>query len=139
MKSDFSQLEALQKNWEAKLKNVDLYLEELTREVVALFLAEVIDKTPVQSGELQSGWLGDGELSASVDAFVSGLSIQKKGNVYCIEVSNETPYAAFVEYGHLLPSGNGFVKGQYFMTKTAADVEQKIAGLIKEKLVEKLG
>lgn len=137
MKSDFSQLQQLQKRWVAEQKGIDSYLEELTRAVVVLFLQEVIDKTPVQSGVLQSGWLGDGELSASVEAFVSGLSIRKEGDVYCVEVSNETPYAAYVEYGHLLPSGDGFVQGQYFMTQAADAIGQKVSQLIREQLSKK--
>ncbi len=139
MRSDFSQLIKLQKNLETEAKEVDSFLENLTREVTSLFLKEVIDKTPVQSGELQSGWLGSQGtgLRTSVQAFVEGLSLQKEGNAYRILVNNETSYASYVEYGHLLPSGNGFVKGQFFMTKVADGIEREVEALILEQLVLK--
>ncbi|MFI3175803.1 MAG: HK97 gp10 family phage protein [Bacillota bacterium] len=136
MRSDFSQLKRWQQNLEKECKAIDLLLEELTRDAVGLFLKEVIDKTPVQTGELQSGWLGGG-LSSSVAGFVSGLSLKKEGNTYKIEVSNDTSYASHVEYGHLLPSGEGFVNGQFFMTNVAETVEQQISDLMEKQLALK--
>lgn len=60
--------------------------------------------------------------------------IQKRGNEYSIEVSNNTEYAEHVEYGHRTRGGKGFVPGAHMLELSLAELEERLPGFVRDWL-----
>lgn len=102
----------------------------------------VIPRTPVgvyskksgkKGGTLRRGWTG-GKSGGKGQAYVQGLRVKKKGSVYEIEIINPVKYASYVEYGHRLPGGTGWVKGQFFLTLSESELQRAAPAIIEKKL-----
>ncbi len=95
-------------------------------------------------GTLRRGWTANSEREAECTAVFGGgatagtyakaLPVMKIGNEYRIEVINPVHYASYVESGHRTGDGNGWVKGQYFLTFSEQDLERLAPGIIERKL-----
>ena len=84
-------------------------------------------RTPVDSGQLRRAWNANGPS-------ITGSSIE-------VEISNNTEYAPFVEYGHRTRGGGGWVPGVHMLTDTLKQVESQLSGLITpdfQKVLEDL-
>lgn len=74
---------------EIDIKDLPQFIEKFKQEWMAEFLQRVKAKTPVATGTLRSAWQGE---MHDTESFT---------------VSNDTPYASYVEYGtvHMAPVG----------------------------------
>lgn len=110
--------------WEQKLSEAvnEAYPEEFCRMVVDVAVqleGKAKERTPVDTGRLRNQWrVGE---------------IQKRGNEYYIEVSNDMDYAEPVEYGHRTRNGN-FKEGAHMMELSLAEVSAQLPGYLKEWL-----
>lgn len=71
--------------------------------------------TPVDSGNLRRSWNAEGP-------FYSGG--------WSIKLENNAEYASYVENGHRTRGGNSWVAGQFFMKKSAQQIEAQLPDLI---------
>lgn len=140
---DFDQLLKLQDNF-AKLTEEDWerFCESCLKEMAKRLLSLVIPRTPVgvyskksgkKGGTLRRGWTG-GKSGGKGQAYSQGLRVKKKGSIYEIEIINPVKYASYVEYGHRLPGGTGWVKGQFFLTVSERDLQLATPAIIEKKL-----
>lgn len=148
---DYKQLKRLRDNL-ARLQSMDLerFCFSVSKELAARLLALVIPRTPVgqypkksgkKGGTLRRGWTaktheeaagGGGKPDAK--AYAASLPIVKQGHSYTIQVINPVEYASYVEFGHRTRGGNGWVRGQYFLTLSEQDLERLAPALIEKKL-----
>lgn len=145
---DIRELERFQRRVQ-KFARVDLdkLCRELAKEIAARMLAKVIKRTPVDDGALQKGWTG-GAANVSdkggvvgvngKNGFAQGLEVTKNGSNYEITVSNHIEYATYVEYGHRTRNHQNWVKGRFFMTISAKEVEGQAPQIVERKLLKAL-
>jgi hypothetical protein len=86
-------------------------------------------------GTLRRGWTGK-ETEASAAAFANHLQVQHVGENYVIEISNQVPYASYVEFGHRTANHKGWVKGQFMLTISEKEL-QEIAPKVLERKLQK--
>lgn len=86
----------------------DEVINEITEETNKEILKQIQENTPVVTGNLRAGW---------------ETEIKETSNGYHISVSNDVEYAPYVEYGHRTRGGKSFVKGQYILIRTLANIE----------------
>lgn len=156
---DYKQLKTLKKRLQ-KFQNygLDKFCTDASKELAARLLALVIPATPVgqypadsgkKGGTLRRGWTANSEKeamygalfdgsAASANAYAKSLEISKNGSEYVITVTNPVEYASYVEFGHRTPSGNGWVKGQYFLTISENKLKNIAPAIIERKLNAKL-
>lgn len=147
MASDFSEWRA----WRDKLKNVvdskdELIFEKAAKELAAMLLWLVVNRTPVGQypagsgmvgGTLRRGWTAGKRQGTRI--YAHSLPVSKKGMTFVIEVKNEVNYAIYVEYGHRTPPRKdgsvGWVTGQKFLTLSEEELK-KAAPQIIEKILK---
>ena len=122
-KCDFSELENLEKQFKKLAQtDIDIFCQEVARELAARLLAKVIPRTPVgkgtfeiiegkrytikSGGTLRRGWTANTEDEAesgnvpNASEYAISLRILSEGNNYIIVVENPVKYASYVEHGH---------------------------------------
>lgn len=145
-RADFEQLKRLQKKME-KLQNGDFekFCEACSKELAARLLGKVIRRTPVgvvDGGTLRRGWTATTHAEAesggntNAKAYAESLVINKRGNVYEIEITNPVNYASYVEFGHRTANHKGWVKGRFMLTISEQELQSQ-APKILERLVQK--
>lgn len=122
----FDGLDAMEKNLSQMIEQE--YPAEFRKMVIQIAQElndKIKEKTPVSQGKskrkkggyLQGNWhVG---------------RIEKRGNEYYIEITNNTEYAEFVEYGHRTRGGKGFVKGSHMMELSIAEVQEFLPAHLK--------
>ena len=123
IKVDFSAL----KGWQAALHKAeaDAAIKGSLQEAVALALRGTKQKTPVITGTLRQEWKITG--------------IEKHGNVWEVQLYNDTKYAMYVEYGHRTrlnceTETRRWVPGQYMMKISCDEVERKLPEIVKKHM-----
>lgn len=91
--------------------------KNIATETAKVLFDKVKQKTPVKTGRLKRNWKIKGE---------------RTSNGYMSVVYNQTYYAPFVEYGHIVHTkkGDKWVEGRYMLTKAqkeTLDLYTKIA------------
>ena len=126
---DVSSLNDFAKRLEELGKSMDWFLKKLLITLANRLEGNIIQNTPVQTGELRHSW------------FITDVA--KSGDAYEICICNNKEYASYVEYGHRQTAGryvpalgkrlkNGWVKGQFFMTIEAKKFEEIVDEIIKQ-------
>ena len=116
-------------------KSMDWFLKKLLTLLADQLENNIIQNTPVDTGELRLWW------------FIT--DIVKNGDTYEVSIVNNKEYASFVEYGHRQTEGryvpalgkrlkNGWVEGQYFMTIEAKKFEEIVDDIIRQAVEEML-
>lgn len=127
-------------------KVVEGFIRDFLLEMANTALATIKDNTPVATGYLHNNW------------FVG--KIEKKGDLYEIEIFNNVEYAGFVEYGfrsHWVPGRwegdqfiyekgaktgmyvgkkNGWVEGRFMMRNGIKDIEEKLPAYLERRQVQ---
>lgn len=142
---DFENFKKLQKNLERLEKvDIDKFCRDMAKEVTARLLRKVISRTPTITGTLRRGWTVDTQEEAesgvevSSAKYLNGVSVERSGNDYIIEVFNPVEYASYVEYGHRFKGGNGWRDGRKMLTISVSEVEGITPKLIEKRLEEKI-
>jgi len=152
---DYKQLQQLRENLE-KLQSMDLdkFCRDASKELAARLLALVIPRTPVgqypkasgkKGGTLRRGWTAkthdeaaSGRSNDNPAEHTGSLPVSKSGSTYTIEIINPVEYASYVEFGHRTPGGNGWVRGQYFLTLSEQELERIAPAILERKLEDLL-
>lgn len=90
-------------------------LETSAKRIGIQALRQFKANTPVDTGKLRRSWNAEGP-------FYSGG--------WSIKLENNTEYASYVENGHRTRGGGRWVPGQFFMKKSAQQIESQLPSLI---------
>lgn len=136
VKFDFSELEEFSKKLEKAGASTQTFIEDANNEIALRLLSKVIKKTQpgVYSqnsgkvgGTLRGGWGADKVQKRSVWS----------GEVYATNLTNETYYASYVEYGHRTvvrkDGTRGYVEGRFYLTKSEKEVSAITESLVKKR------
>ena len=135
-KVEFSELTALRDRLERLQKtDFDAFCRAVTKDIAARLLRKTIQKTPVDTGELRRSW-------------TVGM-VEKRGDLYYIEVINPLEYAQYVEYGHRQTPGRyvpaigkrlkkSWVQGKFMLTLSEEEIQRDMDNIIKQKLIRLL-
>lgn len=85
-------------------------------------------------GTLRRGWTGGKKVAAQ--NYAESLKIHHFDDTYVIEITNDTEYGSYVEYGHRTPNHKGWVMGKFMMTISEKELE-KIAPRVLENKIKK--
>lgn len=147
--ADITQIKELQKKVQAILDgDIDKICMKCAKQLAQRLLRKVEKRTPVGVYAAESGVTG-GNLSRK---WTIG-NVAKTGNLYTIEVINQTEYASYVEFGHRQTPGRyvpvlgkrlkkGWVNGRFMLTISEKEIkaiapsvlEKKLAAMLKEAL-----
>lgn len=139
-KADFRELEEFKAKIDLLYEGKDEIMTMVAKELTARLLAQVIRRTPVDTGHLRRGWtMGDTENKrrVSVKKYVSELQINKEGGYYIIEIINPVSYAEYVEYGHETVNG-GWVQGEHMLRISVDEIQRQAPEIITKMLQKQL-
>lgn len=133
-KCDFKQLVRMQEKLQQldtnKLQTICI---SLTNEIASRLLRRVIKRTPVGQypegtgkvgGTLRNGWnIGE---------------VTQTGNLYEVEIINQTMYASYVEFGHRTRNHKGWVRGRFMMTISEKELDAQAPKIIEKRIKEYL-
>lgn len=102
-------------------------------------------------GTLRRGWTASSEREAAtggektVDEFVNGIKVEKKGSTYEVSIFNPVSYAKYVEYGHRQTPGRyvpalgkrlkqGWVHGRFMLTLSEEELNLGKDAILEKKL-----
>lgn len=94
-------------------KASERFTREVLQELGNMLLRRTKRKTPVDTGQLRRGW------------FIT--KVRQRGDVFEIEIYNNTEYAPWVENGHrVVKSGNtvGWSEGFFMMRLSLMEIER---------------
>ena len=149
-KFEFKKFEDMAKAFKqaADHKVIEGFIRDFLIEMANTALERIKEDTPVASGWLRDSWRVG--------------KVEKKGDVYEIEIFNEVEYAGFVEYGfrsHWVPGRwegnkfiyekgaktgmyvgqkNGWVEGRFMMRNNVKDIEEKLPAYLERRQVQLL-
>ncbi|QHZ50918.1 HK97 gp10 family phage protein [Paenibacillus larvae] len=119
---DLSEFNKFTENLE-KASNSDLigrFISDFLIEMAMRADRKIKKRTPVgKTGQLRRNWKVG--------------SVQKMGNEYVVEISNETHYGSFVEYGHRTRDLKGWVEGKFMMTISMKEIERELPKYLEKK------
>lgn len=105
-------------------KETEEFCRECANELALRLLGKIRRRTPVKRGELRRNWMVG--------------SISKKGDVYEIEVINQTSYSSHVEYGHRTRNHKGWVHGKFMLTVSEKEIREAAPDILEKKISAKL-
>lgn len=111
------------------------FCEATVKELAARMLRKVKERTLPGVYPEGSGRSG-GTLRGN---WTIGATIRREGNSYVIDVINPTEYAPYVEYGHRTRGHKGWVKGRFYMTISADELQRDAPKILEKKLAKWLG
>lgn len=94
-------------------------IKSIMQQMAGVLLKSVKDKTPVDTGNLRRKW-ALGEVKAD----------SKEASV---EVTNNTEYAAHVEYGHR-KRGGGMVEGRFMLRRAMDEVAKNLPDVLEDQI-----
>ena len=83
----------------------DEVCEKTTQEIAKVLLKVITTNTPVKTGVLKKAWNNSENLA---------YRVTKQSDGYTVELSNDTEYANWVNYGHRVRNGKQGDFGSYF-------------------------
>lgn len=145
---NFKEFECFTKQLEKLAKEKDKLFQDAAKELAAILLTLVIEKTPVGNHPAESGMVG-GTLKRgwTIQTSLGTMQVSSDGNTYTIEVTNPVDYASYVESGHRQTPGRyvpaigkrlkkRWVAGKFMMRESVEEL-QKIAPKVLERKIER--
>lgn len=121
-----------QKKMKLMENEVSSICEACARELAARLLAKVIKRTPSDTGNLRRGWTGG--VNGNAVSYANSLKVDKKGNIYIIEIINPVEYASYVESGHRTRNHKGWVEGRFMLRISEDELRQSAPKIIEMKI-----
>jgi len=138
------------KEFEQQLKQVtesdmQRFTEQLVAELAGIALAKIIERTPVgeydqlvefttKDKKMVSFTPHTGKQGGTLRRNWTVGVVTRKGDLYEVEIVNNTDYASYVEYGHRTVNHAGWVEGKFMMTITEQDLESIGPAIIERRL-----
>lgn len=124
---EFGEVERMAKTFQKALDErvIERWIRELLLEMAFRAERKIKRRTPVDTGELRRNWrVGN---------------VVRKGKAFEIDISNNTDYASFVEFGHRYGIDlTKWKEGRFMMTISMKLVEKELPKFIERKQVELL-
>ena len=133
----------------------DAFAEECAKELADGLLASVVKRTPVgdYSKEIVVTAKRDGKKHKKGEQYTKRVNpsgrkggtlrsgwtlgeIRKVGDVYKVDVINNTEYAAYVEYGHRTANHKGWVPGKFMITISEQELQQAAPKILEAKIIK---
>lgn len=121
-----------QKKMKLMENEVSSICEACVKELAARLLAKVIKRTPSDTGNLRRGWTGG--VNGNAVSYANSLKVDKKGNIYIIEIINPVEYASYVESGHRTRNHKGWVEGRFMLRISEDELRQSAPKIIEMKI-----
>lgn len=129
---DFSEFKAMTDRFRSAIdtKESERFTREVLQELGNMLLRRTKRKTPVDTGQLRRGW------------FIT--NVRQRGDVFEIEIYNNTEYAPWVENGHrIVRKGEtkGWCEGFYMLQLSLIEIERlapEVIGKRSRQFVERL-
>lgn len=129
---DFSEFKAMTDRFRSAIdtKASERFTREVLQELGNKLLRRTKRKTPVDTGQLRRGW------------FIT--NVRQRGDVFEIEIYNNTEYAPWVENGHrIVKNGEtkGWCEGFYMLQLSLTEIEQlapEVIGKRSRQFVKRL-
>lgn len=123
-KCDFSEFRAMADRFRnaVEIKASEQFTREVLQELGNMLLRRTKRRTPVKSGELRRKW------------FIT--SVRQRGDMFEIEIYNNTEYAPWVENGHrVVVHGEtvGWCEGFFMLRLSVIDVERLAPDVIGKR------
>lgn len=141
----------LQKELIDKQKKMNIFFNQLAKEIALRLLRKVKKRTPVgvykdkqvnfttkEGKEVSFFAKSNGKVGGNLRNGWQVGDITEENGVYTVVVYNPVFYAPYVEYGHRTRNG-GWVEGRFMLTISENELNDNIEKLVKKKLVEFLG
>ena len=118
---DFSDLQGMAARFRAAadIHASEQFTREVLQELANMLLADTKERTPVDTGHLRRTW------------FIT--AVRQRGDVFEVEIYNNTEYAPWVENGHrIVRNGRqvGYCEGFYMLRYSMLDLEREAPGLV---------
>lgn len=113
MGMDYTEFDALTKNYKKFLKNFNKFIEDFLFEQGMRALRKTKLRTPVDTGALRNAW--------NVDE-----NVYRSGDKLYIILHNPLNYASFVEYGHTKKNRIGWVDGYFMASVSIQEVQDAL-------------
>lgn len=119
----------------------DMFFRESCVDGANRLIALVKPLTPAKTGTLRKGWE-----NALAGVGATGVSkTQGAGSSYSITITNDTPYASYVEYGHRQTPGRyvpaigkklvaSWVEGKHMLEISEGNLQTVLPGVLQTKL-----
>jgi hypothetical protein len=124
---EFGEVERMAKTFQKALDErvIERWIRELLLEMAFRAERKIKRRTPVDTGELRRNWrVGN---------------VVRKGKAFEIDISNNTDYASFVEFGHRYGIDlTKWKEGRFMMTISMKEIERQLPKFIEKKQVELL-
>lgn len=126
-KFEFGEIERLAKGMKQAVDHrvIERWIRDLLLELAYRAEGKIKRKTPVDTGDLRRRWTVG--------------NVERRGDAYVVEITNNLEYASFVEYGHRTGKDlTGWVEGRFMATISMKEIERMLPGYIEKKQVELL-
>lgn len=123
---DFTEIENMAKAFKKALDErvIERFIQEFLLEMAYRSERKIKKRTPVDSGELRRNWRVG--------------RVERRGDVYIVEVFNNTDYASYVEHGHRNRTKTDWVEGKFMMTISMKEIEKELPAYLERKQAELL-
>ncbi|MFJ2042242.1 HK97 gp10 family phage protein [Paenibacillus taichungensis] len=126
-KFEFGEIERLAKGMKQVVDHrvIERWIRDLLLELAYRAESKIKRKTPVDTGDLRRRWTVG--------------NVERRGDAYVVEITNNLEYASFVEYGHRTGKDlTGWAEGRFMATISMKEIERMLPGYIEKKQVELL-
>lgn len=135
IKVDMDELLEFEDQFDQMVENLEQGIRDIVRRVALEYRQSLYDRTPVDTGRLRFAWITDNIV----------INVENEGDVYRVDLINNTEYASWVEQGYWSRNQYGgpygWVMGQFYVRKTEhlwkarkldTEVEKQITRWIKD-------
>ena len=138
---DIRGLNKLKQNLIEMEEQIAVFIESCAKDLTAILLDKVINRTPVGvypegsgkvGGNLRRNWTGGTEKNPYT--YAQGLEITYTGDKYEIVIENPTDYASYVEFGHWNRNRSRWIEGRFMLTIAEHEVTNISRKVLEDKM-----
>ena len=118
-----------------KLQEPEEFMKDCAKELAAMLLRMVVQRTPADTGTLRRAWTA----GTSSEGYANSVQVNHSGNVYEIAITNPKEYASYVEYGHRTPNHKGWVPGKFMMKISEEELERIAPAILEQRIYRYFG
>lgn len=119
-KFDILQMEKYRDRLRDMRADIPSFVTECVRDLAERLWNDAMARTPADADGLRNGWkIGQ---------------IRRSAGMFEVEVVNDDPEAAGMEYGHLAADGITWVAGRYMLTLSVLQLERDMPDILGDKL-----
>lgn len=124
---EFDELKRLAGSFKRALDDrvIERFIRDFLLEMAYRAERKIKKRTPVDTGELRRNWRVG--------------RVERHGDVYLVEIFNNTEHASFVEHGHRTGADlTKWVEGRFMMTISMKELEQELPIYLEKRMAQLL-